>query len=167
VVEGEGTLKSNEDWKGCVSKETFTSFLSGFGDVQGILYTEHNLDNGKYHGNPFNGWQDWCGMNINNKILPWHLLMYLHLLDSPSTPIITKKGTVSMPGHYVLIHSVAENVFQDVPTTCLYKTKYADFLVDKNVRLIHGWGKETDLNHLSIVEIQNNESKTNSIFGSY
>ena len=53
-----------------------------------------------------------------------------------------------------MIHSVAENVFQDVPTTHLYKTKYADFLVDKNVRLIHGWGKETDLNHLSIAEIQ-------------
>ena len=79
--------------------------------------------------------------------------MYLHLLDSPSTPIITKYGTVSMPGHYVLIHSVAENV-QDVPTTRLYKTKYADFLVDKNLRLIHGWGKEMDLNHLSIAEIQ-------------
>ena len=43
-----------------------------------------------------------------------------------------------MPGHYVLIHSVAENVFHDVPTTHLYKTKYPDFLVDKNVRLIHG-----------------------------
>ena len=59
-----------------------------------------------------------------------------------------------MPGHYVLIHSVAENVFQDVPTTCLYKTKYPDFLVDKNVRLICGWGKETDLNHLSTAEIK-------------
>jgi len=33
VVEGEVNLKSNEDWKGCVSKDTFTSFLSGFGDV--------------------------------------------------------------------------------------------------------------------------------------
>jgi len=28
------------------------------------------------------------------------------------------------------------------------------FLVDKNVRLIHRWGKETDLNHLSIDQIQ-------------
>ena len=46
VVEGEVTLKSNEDWKGCITKDTFTSFLSGFGDVQGILYTEHNMDNG-------------------------------------------------------------------------------------------------------------------------
>jgi len=27
-------------------------------------------------------------------------------------------------------------------------------LVDKNVRLICGWDKETDLNHLSIAEIQ-------------
>jgi len=27
-------------------------------------------------------------------------------------------------------------------------------LVDKNVRLICGWGKETDLNNLSIAEIQ-------------
>jgi len=154
VVEGEVTLTSNEDWQGCVSKDTFTSFLSGFGDVQGILYTEHNLDNAKYHGNPFNGWQDWCVMAINNKILPCHLLMYLHLLESPSTPIITKYGTISMPGHYVLIHSVAENVFQDVPTSRLYKTKYPDFLVDKNVRLIRGWGKETDLNHLSTAEIK-------------
>jgi len=58
-----------------------------------------------------------------------------------------------MPGHYVLIHSVAENVFQDVPTTCLYKTKYKEILVDKNVRLIYGFGKETDLNYLSIAEI--------------
>jgi len=47
VVEGEVTLKSNEDWKGCITKDTFTSFLSGFGDVQGILYTEHKLDNAK------------------------------------------------------------------------------------------------------------------------
>ena len=59
-----------------------------------------------------------------------------------------------MPGHYALIHSIAENVFQDVPTTPLYKTKYKDFLVDQNVRLIRGWGKETDVNHLSIAEIQ-------------
>jgi len=29
-----------------------TSFLSGFGDVEGILYTEHNTDNVKYHKNP-------------------------------------------------------------------------------------------------------------------
>ena len=35
----------------------------------------------------------------------------------------------------------------------IYKAKYPDFLVDKNVRLIRGWGKETDLNHLSIAEI--------------
>jgi len=104
VVEGEVTLKSNEDWQGCVSKDTFTSFLSGFGDVQGILYTEHNLDNAKFHGKPFNGGQDWCGMDINNKIIPCHLLMYLHMLDSQSTAIITKYGTVSMPGHYVLVH---------------------------------------------------------------
>jgi len=150
-VEGEVTLKSNEFWKGCFTKDTITSFLSDFGDVQGILYTEHNTENVKYHGNPFSGW---CGMGITNKIIPCHLLMYLHLIDSPSTPIITKYGTVSIPGHYVLIHSVAENVFQDVPTTCLYTTKYKDFLVDKNVRLICGWGKETDLNHLSIDQIQ-------------
>ena len=105
--------------------------LSGFGDVQGILYTEHNIDNVKYHGNPFSGWQDWCGMDMNDKILPCHLLIYLHLLDSPSTPVITKYGTVSMPGHYVLIHSVVENVFQDVPTTHQYKTKYPDFWLIK------------------------------------
>ena len=80
--------------------------------------------------------------------------MYLNLLDSTSTPIITKYRTVSMPGYYVLVHSVAENVHQDVPTTCLYKTKYPDFLVDKNVRLICGWGKDTGLNHLSIYQIQ-------------
>jgi len=91
--------------------------------------------------------------------------MYLHLLDCPSTAIITKYRTVSMLGHYVLIHSVAENVFQDVPRTPLYTAKHKDFLVDKNVRLIHGWGKETDLNHLSIDQILKNESKTNSIFG--
>jgi len=76
------------------------------------------------------------------KIIPCHLLMYLHLLDSPSTIIISKYGTVSMPGHYVLVHSVAENVFQDVPKTPLYTTKYKDFLVDQNVRLICGWGKK-------------------------
>jgi len=58
-----------------------------------------------------------------------------------------------MPGHYVLVHSLAENVFQDVPRTPLYTAKYKVFLVDKNVRLIHGWGKETDLNHLSIDQI--------------
>jgi len=154
VVEGEVTFKSNEDWKGCVTKDRITSFHSGFGDVQGILYTEHDTNNVKYHGNPFSGWQDWCGMEINNQIIPCHLLMYLHLLDSPSTPIITKYGTVSIPGNYVLIHSVAENDFQDVPTTCRYKTKYPDCWVDKNVRLICGWGKETDLNHLNIAEIK-------------
>jgi len=68
-------------------------------------------------------------MDINNKILPCHLFIYLHLFDSPSTPIITKYGTISMPGHYVLIHSVAENVFQDVPTTHLYKTKNPDLMI--------------------------------------
>ena len=36
VVAGEVTIKSNEVWKGCVTKDTITSFLSGFGDVQGI-----------------------------------------------------------------------------------------------------------------------------------
>jgi len=154
VVAGEVTIKSNEVWKGCVTKDTITSFLSGFGDVQGILYTEHNIGNAKYHGNPFSGWQDWCGMDINDKILPCHLLLFLHLLDAPSTPIITNYETVSMPGHYVMVHSVAENVFQDVPTTLLYKVKYPDFLVDKNVRLICGWGKETDLNHLSMADIK-------------
>jgi len=70
VVEGEVTLKSNEFWKGCFTKDTITSFLSSFGDVQGILYTEHNTENVKYHGNPFSGWQDWCGMGINKKIIP-------------------------------------------------------------------------------------------------
>jgi len=154
VVEGVVTLKSNDVWKGCITKETFTSFLSGFGDVQGILYTEHNIDNAKYHGNPFSGWQDWCCMSINNKILPCHLLVYLHLLDAPSTPIITKYGTVSMPGHYVMVHSVAENVFHDVPKTLLYKVKYPDFLIDQNVRLVRGWGKETDLNYMSMDEIK-------------
>jgi len=122
--------------------------------VQGILYTEDNTDNVKYHGNFFSGRQDWYGMGINNKITPCHLLMYLHLLDSPSTTFITTYRTVSMLGHYVLIHSVAENVFQDVPRTPLYTAKHKDFLVDKNVRLIRGWGKETDLNHLNIAEIQ-------------
>ena len=58
--------------------------------------------------------------------------------------------TASMPGHYVMVHSVAENVFQDVPTTHLYTTKYKGFLADKNVRLTCGWDKETDTNHLSI-----------------
>jgi len=96
-----------------------TSFLSGLDDVQGILYTEQNTDNVKYHGDPFNQWQDWCGMDINNKIIPCHLLMYLHLLDSPSTAITTTYGTVSMPEHYVLVHSVAEHVFQNVPRTPL------------------------------------------------
>jgi len=80
VVEGEVTLKSNEFWKGCVTKDTIASFLSAFGDVQGILYTEHNTENVKYHDNPFNGWQDWCGMDINNKIIPCHLLVYLQIL---------------------------------------------------------------------------------------
>ena len=36
----------------------------------------------------------------------------------------------------------------------VYKIKDQDFLVDKNVRLICGWGKETDLNNLNIAEIQ-------------
>jgi len=63
-------------------------------------------------------------MDINNKILPCHLLIYFHLLDSPSTTIITKYGTVSMPEYYVLVHSVAENVFQDVPKTTQLKSKY-------------------------------------------
>jgi len=92
-----------------------------------VMYTEYNTDIIKYHGNPFSSLQDWCGMDINNKIIPCHLLMYLHLLDSPSTPIITKYGTVSIPGHYILIHSVAKNVFQDVPPAHLYKTTYPDF----------------------------------------
>ena len=29
-----------------------------------------NTDNVKYHGNPFSGWQDWCGMDINKKLSP-------------------------------------------------------------------------------------------------
>jgi len=58
-----------------------------------------------------------------------------------------------MPGHYVLAHSVAGNAFQNVPTTPLYTAKYKDFLVDKNVRLICGWSKEMDLNHLSVDQI--------------
>ncbi len=40
-----------------------------------------------------------------------------------------------MPGHNALVHSVAENVFQNVPITPLYTAKYKDFLVDKNVKL--------------------------------
>ena len=47
VVKGEVTLKSNGIWKGCAMRDTIISFLSGFGDVQGILYTEHNIDNVK------------------------------------------------------------------------------------------------------------------------
>ncbi len=47
-----------------------------------------------------------------------------------------------------------QNVFQYVPKTLLYTTKYKVVLVDKNVRLICGWGKETGLNHLSIYQIQ-------------
>jgi len=49
-------------------RDTIISFLSGFGDVQGILYMAHNTDNVKYHGNHCSGWQDWCVMDINNKI---------------------------------------------------------------------------------------------------
>jgi len=64
----------------------------------------------------------------------------LNLLDSPSTTIITKYGTISMTMHYVFVYSV--------PKTLFYTTKYKDFLVDTNVGLICGWGKETDLNHL-------------------
>ena len=59
-----------------------------------------------------------------------------------------------MPGHYVMVHSVAENVFHDVPKTLLYKVKYPDFLIDQNVRLVRGWGKETDLNYMSMDEIK-------------
>jgi len=55
MVEGKATIKSKEVWKGCVSKDTITSFLSSFGDVEGILYTLHNFDNVKYHGNPVSG----------------------------------------------------------------------------------------------------------------
>ena len=62
-------------------------------------------------------------------------------------------SVAGMPGHYVLVHSVAENVFQDVPRTPLYTAKYIDFF-DQNVRLVCGWGKGTDLNHLSIDQIQ-------------
>jgi len=52
-VAGEVTLKSNEVWKGCVTKDSITSLFSGFGDVQGT----DNIDNVKYHGNPFSGWK--------------------------------------------------------------------------------------------------------------
>jgi len=38
VEEEEVTLKSNEDWKGCVTKDTFTPFLSGFGDLQSVYW---------------------------------------------------------------------------------------------------------------------------------
>ena len=69
VVDGTVTMKSMEEWKGCVTKDIIKSFLSGFSDVEGILYTEHNTDTVKYHGNPINGWQDWCGMDINSNIL--------------------------------------------------------------------------------------------------
>jgi len=55
MVEGKATIKSKEVWKGCVSKDTITSFLSSFGGVEGILYTLHNFDNVKYHGNPVSG----------------------------------------------------------------------------------------------------------------
>jgi len=97
-------------------------------------------------------------MDINNKIIPCHLLMYVHLLDSPSTTIITKYGPVSMPGimsWFILLQKMFFKMFL-VPKTPLYTTKYKDFLVDKNVRLVCGWGKETDLNHLSIDQIQKN-----------
>jgi len=68
--------------------------------------------------------------------------MHLHLHNSPSKPIITKHGSVSMPGCYALVHSVAETIFQNVPTTPLYTAKYKYFLVDQNVRLICGWGEK-------------------------
>jgi len=44
-----------------------------------------------------------------------------------------------MPRHYALVHSVAENAFQDVPTAPFYPAKYKGFLVDKRVRLNCGW----------------------------
>jgi len=84
----------------------------------------------------------------------YHLLMYLHLLDSPSTSITTKYRTVSMPGHYALVHCVADSVFQDVTKTSLYTAKYKAFRFIKYVRLSHGWGKETDLNHMSIDQFE-------------
>jgi len=60
-------------------------------------------------------------MGINNNSLPCHSLMHHHLNNSLSIPIIIKYGSVSMPGHYALVHSrvhsVAENVSKNGPTT--------------------------------------------------
>jgi len=58
--------------------------------------------------------------------------MYLHLLDSPSMSIITKYETVSMPGHYALVRSVAENVFQDVPRLLFILQSIKSFWLIKN-----------------------------------
>jgi len=87
--------------------------------VEGILYTEYNTDNVKYHGNPFSSWQDWCGIDINNNTLPCNLLMYLHLHVALSKSVITKYGSISMPEHYDLVHTGAENGLQ----TPLYTAK--------------------------------------------
>jgi len=78
-----------------------------------MLYTEHNKDTVKYHENSFTGWHNWCGMDFNDTILPCHILMYIDLHESPSHLIITKYGSVTMPGRYALVHSVAENVFRE------------------------------------------------------
>jgi len=40
---------------------------------------------------------------------------------------------------------VANNIFLDSPPkTLLYKNKYNNFLIDGNMKLVHGWAKQTD-----------------------
>jgi len=67
----------------------------------------------------------WYGINIRNNTLPCHLLMYLYLHVSPSNQL-SQNGSVIMPGLYALVHSVAENDFQNVPTIPLYTAKNKD-----------------------------------------
>jgi len=59
--------------------------------------------------------------------LPYHLLMYLHLHDSPSRPIITQYGSVSMPGHYALVHFLQQCFFKMFLQLTFLTVKYKDF----------------------------------------
>jgi len=103
MVEGKVTFKSNEVWKEYATNDMITSFLSGFIDVENILYTEHIADNVKYHGNSFSAWQDWF-LNTGGLLL---VISSDHIQDTLQ----------SIPGNL------------QASTICFYKAWYFGFLV--------------------------------------
>jgi len=45
----------------------------------------------------------------------------------------------------------------------VYKNKYHNFLIDGNVKLVHGWAKQTDKNHFSLDEFKSKKRFLNPL----